>query len=294
MSSVLVTGANGFLGQHLCLYLQQQGFTVIATGRGEKRLPDNFTSAYHSIDLTDEAAVKNCINEIKPNYIVHTAAMSKPDECLANPAECIKQNIDATRFLTEAALANNSFFIYTSTDFIFGENGPHSEDEVPGPLNFYGECKLKAEEEIAHSGVQFAIVRPVFIYGPVWEGLRPSFLHWVKSSLEAGKTIKVVSDQLRTPTYVYDICKGIETIIRQNKNGVYHLAGKDILSPYAMAVATANVLGLDADLIQEVTSETFPEPVKRAKRSGLKINKAIAELNYSPVSFVEGIKLSFQ
>jgi dTDP-4-dehydrorhamnose reductase len=123
--------------------------------------------------------------------------------------------------------------------------------------------------------------------------LRPSFLHWVKNSLEQNKQIKVVSDQLRTPTYVYDICKGIESIITEQKTGVYHLAGKDILSPYQMAVTTANVLGLDSGLIVNVTSETFPEPVTRAKRSGLKIDKAREELEYEPVSFEQGVGYTF-
>jgi dTDP-4-dehydrorhamnose reductase len=123
--------------------------------------------------------------------------------------------------------------------------------------------------------------------------LRPSFLHWVKNSLEQNRPIKVVSDQLRTPTFVYDICKGIASIIAGHKTGVYHLAGKDILSPYQMAVSTARTLGLDAGLIENVTSATFPEPVKRAARSGLKINRAMAELGYQPVSFEEGVQQTF-
>ena len=119
------------------------------------------------------------------------------------------------------------------------------------------------------------------------------FLHWVKTNLEAGKKIKVVSDQQRTPTFVNDICNGIISIINKKVTGAFHLAGKDVLSPYQMAVITAEVLGLDSSLIENVTSETFPEPVKRAKRSGLLIDKAKATLGYEPVSFAEGVKASF-
>ncbi len=98
---------------------------------------------------------------------------------------------------------------------------------------------------------------------------------------------------MRTPTYVNDICTGIECIIKQRNTGIYHLAGKDVLSPYEMAITTAEVLGLDGALIESVTSETFPEPVLRAKRSGLKIDKAQRELGYEPVSFAEGVEYSF-
>ena len=105
--------------------------------------------------------------------------------------------------------------------------------------------------------------------------------------------IKVVTDQQRTPTFVNDICDGIFAIIDKKVVGIFHLAGKDIISPYAMAVTVAAVLGLDASLIEPVTSETFIEPVKRAKKSGLKIDKARKILGYNPVSFEEGVRLSF-
>jgi len=290
---IFITGANGFLGQHLTLYLAKRGFEIIASGRGECNIPSIKNIDYVVVELTDKAEVIAAIERFHPHIIIHTAAMSKPDECNNNKPLCILNNIDATSYLVDAAKKVNAKFIYTSTDFIFGENGPHKEEDIPAPLNFYGESKLKAEQIVKESGLLYAIVRPVFIYGNIWEGLRPSFLHWVKNNIAQGKKIKVVSDQLRTPTYVCDICKGIETIIQKNSQGAYHLAGKDILSPYQMAVTVAKVLSLDVSLIENVTSETFPEPVARAKKSGLKIDKAIAELNYQPVSFEEGVKLSF-
>jgi len=294
--NILVTGANGFLGQHLISHFSTLKHDVIAAGRGDSRIPEKIPVQFHSLDLTDSAAVEDLIKIIKPQVIIHTAAISKPDECEKNKEACLQNNVEATRHLLDAfklAGSGNSLFIYLSTDFVFGENGPHSEEDMAGPLNFYGESKLMAEELVINSGLKYAVVRPVFIYGPVWQGLRPSFLHWVKNNLEQSKKIKVVSDQLRTPTFVFDICKGIENIITQDKTGIYHLAGKDILSPYQMAVITARVLALDDGLIENVTSETFPEPVQRAKHSGLKILKAQTELGYAPVSFEDGVKYSF-
>lgn len=294
--NILVTGANGFLGQHLTQYLTNLQYTLIAAGRGPRRIPSQIAINYYSVELTDEQAVNNIVTETKPHIIVHAAAISKPDECEKNKDFCLQNNVEATRYLLHAFKSlqlQNSLFIYLSTDFIFGENGPHNEDDTAGPLNFYGQSKLMAEELVITSGVPYAIVRPVFIYGRVWEGLRPSFLHWVKNNLQQNKSIKVVSDQLRTPTFVDDICKGISTIIQEHKTGIFHLAGKDILSPYDMAVTTAEVLGFDSSLIENVTSETFPEPVQRARRSGLKISRAQNELGYDPVSFAEGVRRTF-
>ena len=293
---VLITGANGFLGQHLCKYLTLQGFQIVAASKGQCRIPSQFYLQYASVDLVDRNAVQVLVQSFQPDIIIHNAALSKPDECNSNHALCIQQNVEVTDNLLKAfneLVSPQKKFIFISTDFIFGENGPHAEEDTTGPLNFYGTSKLMAEQQVIKSAVAYAIIRPVFIYGPKWDGLRGSFLHWIKSSLENQQPIKVVSDQLRTPTYVEDICKGIEQVIVQNKKGVYHLAGDEILSPYQMAITTATVLGLDTRLIEKVTSDTFIEPVQRAKRSGLIIDKAIEELNYQPISFEEGIKRTF-
>jgi dTDP-4-dehydrorhamnose reductase len=294
MKQVLITGANGFLGQHLTLFLATEQFKVTATGRGNCRIDEKKGYEYLSVDLTDESAIQNMVAQLQPSIIIHNAAMSKPDECENDKPACILNNVTATEYMVKAANNIGAKLIYISTDFIFGENGPHEIDAIPNPLNFYGKSKLMAEELVKNTANNYAIVRPVFIYGPTLQGIRPSFLHWVKNNVEAGKTIKVVSDQLRMPTFVTDICKGLQTIVLDDKQGVYHLAGKDILSPYEMAIAVADLLGLDKKLIISVTAATFAEPVVRAKKSGLKIDKSIQELNYQPVSFNEGVMLTFK
>lgn len=289
---IMVTGANGFTGSYLCITLANKGFEVHAIGRGPQRIVVHNRIRYHSVELTSVRSVMQVFELMNPDVVVHTAAMSKPDECDRNRNECLRNNVEVTRYLLEASRHFPVHFIHLSTDFIFGENGPHSEDDEPAPLNFYGESKLMAEKLVRESGLSNTIIRPVFIYGPVLEGQRPSFIHWVKNKLTAGESIKVVTDQQRTPTYVYDLCKGIEQVLMFKKQGVYHLAGKDILSPYEMAITVARLTNLDAAMIIPVTSAEFPEPVKRAKRSGLKIDKAMAELDYTPHSFEEAVRLS--
>jgi dTDP-4-dehydrorhamnose reductase len=287
---LLITGANGFLGGHLCRSMKDR-YEVVATGKGEKRVPfDNVI--YASADITSEKDIRAMVSTAGPDVIIHTAAMSKPDECEKNKALCTGINVNGTRHLIEAATALNKgiHFIYISTDFVLGDNGPHTEDAVPAPLNFYGESKLAAEKIVEKSGLFCSIVRPVFMYGEIWEGMRPTFLHWVKENLENGKPIKVVSDQQRTPTYVGDICKGIQSIIDNRADGLFHLAGEEALTPYDMAVAFAAKWRLDGSLIEPVTAATFKEPVRRAGRGGLLIQKARAVLGYTPTTFNEGLQ----
>ena len=183
--------------------------------------------------------------------------------------------------------------MYVSTDFVFGNGGPHDEDAVPAPLNYYGEGKLKAEKLTASSKLPYTIIRPVFMYGETWNGMRPTFLHWVKQSLEERKAINVVNDQVRIPTYVGDICKGIASAADKQATGLFHLAGEERLSPYEMAVRFANFSGLDESLIIPVTEETFKEPVERAKQGGLLIDKAKKMLDFSTISFAEGMVKTF-
>lgn len=289
---LILTGANGFLGQHLSLYMYNKIYDVYPVSRGPKRIPLG-ELPYYQLELTDKQAVLNFVLQVQPDVIIHTAAMSKPDECHNNQAECILHNITVTQYLLEAAKQVSARFIYVSTDFIYGEGGPHSELAIPNPLNFYGESKLMAENLVKLSGLRHNIVRPVFIYGAHWEGMRPSFIQWVSRNLTANLPIKVVTDQHRTPTYVLDICKGIDLLLQFETNEDFHFAGANILSPFEMAVTVAQVLGLNTGLIEPVTADIFPEIVCRAKDSGLKIEKAKAILGYQPHSFEQGVRLSF-
>ena len=291
---VLVTGANGFTGQHLIKNLVNNGFEVVATSRNKSQLPSYSNLSYYNIELTDVRNVENLFDLTRPYAVIHTAAMSKPDECAANPELCKANNITATRHLLDAATkVGTQHFVYLSTDFIFGEGGPHAEDDAPAPLNLYGASKLEAEALVNAVSIKTTIVRPVFMYGPVWENLRPSFIQWVAGKLQNAEPIKVVTDQARTPTYIGDLCWGIRKIINDQIPGTFHLAGKDIVSPYDMAVAVAKHLGLPVSLIEPVTASTFPEPVKRAGRSGLKIDKAVSALGYAPHSFAEALQKCF-
>lgn len=290
---IIVTGANGFTGQHLAVFLADKGFSVYAVSRGPSRMVQHSGINYHACELTNVSSVMGVIDAVQPDWIIHVAAMSKPDECDIKREECLKHNVEATIQLGEASKKVNARFIYFSTDFIFGENGPHSEEDHPDPLNFYGVSKWKAEQWVREHITDAVIVRPVFMYGPQHINGRPSFIQWVQQQLLQGKPIKVVNDQYRTPTYIMDICVGIQAIIEQNQTGVFHLAGPEIITPYEMALQVAKVLFLDQTLITPVDSSTFPEPVVRAKRSGLQIEKARKVLNYKPRSFSEGVHLSF-
>jgi dTDP-4-dehydrorhamnose reductase len=292
---VLVTGANGLLGQKLIDQLRyDSSVELIGTGKGSARLPDSWSGSFtwKEMDITDRQQVLKVFEEIKPDAVIHTAAMTQVDDCEKDKDQCRLANIDAVSNLIEACRNFDSHLVHLSTDFIFdGEDGPYTEEAVPNPINYYGWSKLEAEKLLQESDIKWAIVRTVLVFGIANDMSRSNIILWVKKSLEEGKTIKVVNDQWRTPTLAEDLATGCILIVKKGALGIFNISGKDFLSPYDMAVQTADYFGLDKSLITEVDSTIFTQPAKRPPRTGFVINKAKNELGYNPKSFTEGIAI---
>lgn len=291
---VLITGANGLIGQHIIKLLLNKNYQVVATSRGESRLPfqpsDNYT--YHAMDVANALETFAVMSLEKPDVVVHAAAMTNVDDCELRPQHCERINVQGTSQVLTDAEAFSSHFIYISTDFVFdGEKGNYTEEDDTKPISLYGFSKLQAESMVQTSTIPFAIVRTCLVYGNLLQGGRSNIVSWVKESLEQGKTIQVVNDQLRTPTYVEDVAKGIVLIIEKKATGIYHISGKDWLTPYDIAIKTANKFQLDVSKIIKVDATTFKQPGRRPLKTGFVIEKARKELGYEPMSFEEGLSL---
>jgi len=294
MQTILITGANGFLGSYLCELLMSN-YKIIATGKGDCRLDYKHSNLhYQKLDFTNEENIKEVLQKSRPNIIIHAGAMSKPDECELNKEQAYLTNVASTQYLLKQASLCKSFFIFISTDFVFdGEKGMYKENDETGPVNYYGETKLLAEKEVKNYDGKWSIVRTVLVYGHPKSG-RDNILTVVAKGLQKGETLKIFDDQLRTPTYVKDLVNAIKTIIEKKATGFFHVSGQDKLSPYQMAVAAANYLGLDASLIERTNAEAFHQPAKRPAKTGFDITKAKDELKFIPTSFSEGLKKTFE
>jgi dTDP-4-dehydrorhamnose reductase len=289
---VLITGANGLLGQHLTRLLLHKNYQVVATSRGESRLPfqPSANYIYREMDVANALEVFAVMEQEKPDVVVHAAAMTQVDDCELRPQHCERINVQGTSQVLTDAETYSSHFIYISTDFVFdGEQGNYVEDDDTKPISLYGFTKLQAESMVQTSTIPFAIVRTCLVYGNLLKGTRSNIVSWVKESLEQGKTIQVVSDQLRTPTYVEDLAKGIALIIEKKATGIYHISGKDWLTPYDIALKTAAKYNLDASKIVKADAATFKQPGRRPLKTGFVIEKARKELGYEPMSFDDGL-----
>jgi dTDP-4-dehydrorhamnose reductase len=289
---ILITGANGFLGYYLVEQLLAKKYLVIATGRGACRLPfsDQKNFQYIEMDFTNPFSIHDVFEKIKPDVVIHAGAMSKPDECETNQMQAYLVNVEGTVQLLINSDELKSFFIFLSTDFVFdGEQGMYDENDVPQPVNYYGRTKLEAEEAVKEYEHDWAIVRTVLVYGTNHSG-HANILKIVKEKLEKGEVYNVVDDQVRTPTYVEDLASGIVAIIEKRATGIFHLSGKDILTPYQMAIKTADHLRLDSSVLKKVTAASFSQPARRPLKTGFIIDKARKELGYEPLSFDEGLR----
>jgi dTDP-4-dehydrorhamnose reductase len=291
MKKILITGSNGLLGQKLVnLLTAQPDLKVIATAKGTNRLPSSDAYIYHSLDITNQSQVQELINQIKPDFIIHTAAMTNVDQCEFEKDACWQLNVKAVEYLAKASERNNSFLVHLSTDFIFdGKNGPYDEEAEAQPLSFYGESKLAAEQVLQASSIPWAIARTVLVYGIAHDMSRSNIILWVKKSLEDQKTIQVVDDQWRTPTLAEDLAMGCYLIANKEAQGIFNISGKDMLTPYQMALQTAEYFNLDSSFIKQADSTTFTQPAKRPAKTGFIIEKARQVIDYNPHSFKEGI-----
>lgn len=291
---ILITGANGLLGHKLVRLLgPKREVVVIATARGESRLrPEYGSFQYESMDIANREDVLEIVGRHKPDVIINTAAMTNVDECEKEKEACMQLNVEAVKYLVEAAEQTNAFLLHLSTDFIFsGEEGPYDEQGVPAPVNFYGESKLLGEQVVMNSNIKWAIARTVLVFGIVPDMSRSNIILWVKGSLEAQKPIQVVDDQWRTPTLAEDLAMGCYLIAEQRAEGIYNISGQDMLTPYEMAIKTADFFGLDKSLITRTDSTKFTQPAKRPPRTGFIIQKAKTNLGYQPHSFDEGVRI---
>ncbi len=292
---ILVTGANGFLGYYLCRALLSHGYQVVATGRGDCRLPfigtPNFS--YFPMDLVDSNQTRTIVSQAAADFIFHAAAIGKPDDCELNKELATRINTAGTSLLLELATISCTPFCYISTDFVFdGNSGNYKEEDLVNPVNHYGVTKAEAELLVRSYPGVWSIVRTVLVYGRPMTG-RSNLLSIVQEKLNAGQPYAVVDDQIRTPTYVEDLVNGLLLLLQKRANGIYHLCGEEVLTPYQMALQAANYLGLDPAFLIRTNSNAFKQPARRPLITGLIIDKSKQELGFQPRSFLQGLQATF-
>ena len=293
MRKVLLTGANGLLGQKLVYaFKSRNDIELLATGIGQNRLIDQANYSYQSLDITNETEVNQTIKQFSPHVIINCAAMTNVDACELNQKQCWDVNVNGVKHLANAVAKLGTHFIHLSTDFVFdGEDGPYNENDIPNPLHYYAKSKLESEKIVKGNCANWSIARTIIIYGITDNMSRSNLVLWAKGEIEKGNTINVVNDQFRSPTLAEDLAKGCISIMDKNAFGLFHLSGPKSYSILEMVYMVADFYNLDKSLINPVSSKSLNQPAKRPLVTGFDIRKAKKELNYNPVDFLAGIEI---
>lgn len=292
---ILITGSNGLLGQKLVYRLAgQHDLQVIATSRGENRISLRSGYTYIPLDITNREEVFRVLREHRPDCIINTAAMTNVDACEKDQEGCKALNMDAVSYLIEASREFRPHLIHISTDFVFdGESGPYREDDQPNPQSYYAWSKLESEKLVMNSGLDWAILRTIIIYGVVDDVQRSNLVLWTKASLEKGQSINVITDQFRSPTLAEDLAEACVLTALKRAIGIYHICGpeEDLDSIINIAKKVADFFHLDQSYIRPVTSAELNQPARRPPRTGFILDKARKVLGYKPTPLREGLKI---
>lgn len=258
---VLITGATGLLGREVMKVFKAAGWTT--RGLAYRRAQGEILKC----DLCNAAAVKMQFQDFGPDVVIHCAAERRPDRLEGDTAYAIKINVQATRFIGEAALETGAWVIYLSTNYVFdGKEAPYAEDARPCPLNVYGDSKLAGEIEIIDSNPNAAIVRVPLLYGPV-ESLDETSVTVLLSTVK-GDAPKLDNWQERFPTSTEDLALVLEAFAaalqqRGQSNpsafrGIFHWQANARHTKYTMGKAIAEIAGLDSSKL--ISVDTPPAP----------------------------------
>ena len=290
---VLITGANGLLGQALVRRLSQNHeYDVLATSHHDTPRFEGGSCGYVPLDVTQPDDVANVFEDFTPNVVINCAAMSDVAECDENRNEAWATNARAVKTLAKQCRTHGARLVQVSTDFVFnGKRGPYDEDARPDPVNYYGRTKLAGENAVREAGrSNWAIVRTVLLYGTGHNLSRSNVVLWIADQLSQNEPLHIVDDQYRTPTHVDDLAAGIDRLVHREKTGIYHISGRELVSIYELACTVAEVFGYNESLIEPVPSDFFEDDVERPPRTGFIILRAETELGYDPRSLEQGLR----
>ena len=287
---IMILGANGFTGRRILKRLSSK-HQVLACSLHPDILPEEGYD-FHILDMQNVDATDALLNNFRPDVIINASAMSVVDYCEQHPEEAYALNVTAVKHLAEYSLSNSCRLIHLSTDFVFDGTATeaYTETDTTNPINYYGKTKQWSEEVIEQACTNYAIARIEVVYGKPFNGQHGNIVHLVKTRLENGQCIRVVSDQFRSPTWVEDIARAIESLLSDKYQGIYHICGGETMSVADIAYRVAKHFGLDTSLIQPGTTDEMNEATPRPLFSPMNTEKALKEFGYQPSRLEEGFK----
>jgi dTDP-4-dehydrorhamnose reductase len=286
---ILITGGTGLLGQAL-LNTAPEGIQLYATFLPGKPSPVPMPCPFFPLDVRNAEEVEGVLRRVQPNLVIHTASIGSVDYAEQHREESWAVNVGGTQTVGQLCLRHKAKLVFISSNAVFdGDHPLYAEGAAVRPINYYGLLKVEGEQWVQASGLEYAIVRPILMYGwnlPVERG------NWVTTWIQRlgrGERVKVVNDTKTKPLYAVNCAQAVWAVVEKNKAGIYHVAGADHITLDGLARKVAQVFGLDASLIVPVPSSYFPEIAPRPADTSFDTSKMVEELGILPWSVEAGL-----
>lgn len=286
--NILVTGSNGQLGRELRIVSTDSPHNFIFSDVIQAEGLDTLM-----LDITDRESVRSLVHDKNINCIINCAAYTNVDKAESDALKCKELNTEAPKILADAMNEVNGFLVHISTDYVFGAenyNVPCKENQKGEPTGVYGRTKLEGEKAIINSGCNYVILRTSWLYSEYGKNFVKTMINLTSTKPE----VKVVFDQVGTPTYAYDlacaILKVVDNSFDKSKNGIYHFSNEGVCSWYDFAKIIAELTGNEECCIKPCHSNEFPSPTKRPSYSVLDKTKFKETYNYEIPYWTHSLK----
>lgn len=264
---IVITGASGLLGKRLFEILSKTQ-EVTGTYFGNKKM-DNL----HYIDVSDKNDVESFFEKIRPEVIIHAAAMVDVDFCEEHKEDARKVNVEGTRNIVEICKKYNCKLVFLSSDYVFdGQSGPYTEESPTKTVNYYAKTKLEAEEIVKKNLNNYIVIRSAILYGDD-EGSKNSFITNILKKLRNNENVSMDNKIVKYPTLTDDVVQAIKKLIELDAKGIFHVSGNEAVTRYQWALRIAKAYGLSTTNIAPNGSPgKAPRPVD-IKLESAKIKK---------------------
>jgi dTDP-4-dehydrorhamnose reductase len=285
MKKLLITGASGFLGWHLC-QLAKQEWEVYGTYCSHTlKIPD---TKLMKVNLTNFQELKRIFSYINPEAVIHTAAQSQPNFCQTHPQESYEINVRVSKNIAGLCADYSIPCVFTSTDLVFdGLNPPYKETDPVSPVNIYGEQKFIAEVGMLERHPLTAVCRMPLMFGMATPTAK-SFMQPFIQTLKEGKELSLFVDEFRTPVSGITAAQGL-LLALEKVNGHIHLGGKERISRYDFGKLLVDIFQLPATGLKACKQEDVKMAAPRPADVSLDSSKAF-ELGYQPLSLREELQ----
>lgn len=288
---LLITGSNGFVASSVISHAKNQWEVH---GIARSGLPaDEKNVHYHLLDLSDTKKLSEIFFQIKPDVVIHTAAIANIDFCQKNQNIAQGINVDVTKEIASLCKKAGIKMIHCSTDTVFdGKKGMYVEDDLPNPVNFYAQTKVESEKIVLSASDKNVVARLALVMGLRVTEKGNSFLSDLIEKLKNNEQVKFAENEIRTPIDLITLGAALAELAGNNFSGIIHLSGNTRINRFSMAKQIANAMNFDMELIISTDSNSIPDRAPRPNDASMENSKARQILKTRMLSLQEGLELT--